>query len=159
MGITTIRGYCSVPLSKGDFSVLIPIIVGLLLYATLSKKYLWISRWPTALMVGTATGLAVRGFLATFVFGQIIGTIGFATIAKDPLTTINNALMIILTICTFAYFLFTIPARGLLKVTNRVGRAAMMVAFGAVIGYRLLSSMAQVMQRLIFLLVYWLGLA
>ncbi len=159
MGIFTIRSYASVPLARGDFSVLLPIVVGPLLYATLWKKYYWISKWPTALLVGVGTGLAIRGFISAQIVGQVIGLINTANVTGDAVTVINSALIIILAMGTISYFVFTIPTKNrAVSNLNRIGRAAMMLAFGAVMGNGLLADFARLMQRMVFLLVGWLGL-
>ena len=96
MGTSTIQRFASVPLSRGDVSVLIPIILGLLLYFTVSKKHYWLSRWPTALLVGTATAIAMRGFLSAYLIPQTIGNFDAASVVVrgDAMSAFNSALII-----------------------------------------------------------------
>jgi len=162
MGVSNIRSYASVPLSRGDLTVIVPVIFALMLYGAVSRRYYWLSRWPTALLMGTATALAVRGFLTAYIVSQSVGNINAAraVVGPDIMAALNSGIIIVFSICTFSYFLFTIGLKGAATVASRrIARLAMMVAFGAVIGNTVLAYMTMVLNRVIFLFIEWLGLA
>lgn len=132
-------------LSKGEYMLAIPTILGLLLYARYSKKTEWISRWSMAIMVGVGTGLAIRGMIDAQFIAQIRSTIQL----KDP---INGTLLAVLTACTLAFFLFTREQTGLFGKITRVGRVTIMVAMGAAFGTLATTRLALCVSRIQYLI-------
>lgn len=148
------------PLSRGGIDVLIPIVLGLLLYARYSKGYLWVSRYPTAMMVGIGTGVTMRGFLEAQFLDQIRATIMMPLITPDPMTNINNLIFLLTVIICLLYFVFTVnPVQTYIaNRTNTIARLIMMAAFGASFANTVVSRVGQYSGRLTFLLFTWLGL-
>ena len=52
-----------VPMKTGDFAaivfVIIPTLIGLLMFSRFVPKYRWLIRWPLALMIGFGAGAAI----------------------------------------------------------------------------------------------------
>lgn len=152
LGWMNIRDMGITPLiTKGQWSLLIPLILGVLLYTRYFKKISWLSRFPLALLVGIGTGLAIRGTVGSQIVSQIKGTI-------LPLNSINNILIVLGTLGVLTYFFFSAEHKGGLKYVSAFGRYVMMVSFGAAFGNTVMGRMALFIGRLQFLYANWLGL-
>ncbi|HHY68843.1 MAG TPA: hypothetical protein PLB36_03820 [Bacillota bacterium] len=138
-------------IDDGDWSLLVPIALGILLYTRFFKKISWLSRFPLAMLVGIGTGLAIRGTIGSQIVNQIKSTI-------LPLNSINNAIIIFGTLGVLIYFFFSREHTGPLKHVSTFGRCIMMVSFGAAFGSTVMGRMALLINRLHFLYANWLGI-
>ncbi|HOQ02958.1 MAG TPA: hypothetical protein PLG28_02310 [Bacillota bacterium] len=138
-------------IDDGDWSLLVPIALGMLLYTRFFKKISWLSRFPLAMLVGIGTGLAIRGTIGSQIVNQIKSTI-------LPLNSINNAIIIFGTLGVLIYFFFSREHTGPLKHVSTFGRCIMMVSFGAAFGSTVMGRMALLINRLHFLYANWLGI-
>jgi len=111
----------------GQYIYVLAIILSLMLFTRLKREWIWVSRYPVALTVGVGLGLAMRATVITDFLGQIKATI-------LPLNSINNLIMLIGTVTTTAYFLFTREYKGTYKYINQTGRLFLLVAFGVAYG-------------------------
>lgn len=137
--------------TKGQWNLLVPMILGVLLYTRYSKKLAWMSRFPIALMVGIGTGLAIRGTIGSQIVSQVRSTI-------LPLNSVNNWIIILGTIGTLLYFFFSVEQKGPMKPASTFGRYVLMVSFGAAFGSTVMGRMALFIGRLQFLYANWLGI-
>ena len=144
------------PIMKGSIIMVIPILFGLALYTRYSKKYLWVSRYPTALMVGIGTGVTVRGFVEFQFTQQIVDTF-------KPLNSFNNIFFVFAVMICLLYFVFSLmpqnPAfQKPMSYITTTGRYLMMIALGAAMANTLTQRVGQYAGRIMFLLFDWLGL-
>lgn len=117
------------------------LLVGLLWYFRFSKKYFWLYRIPLSIAVGTYIGLSLR----TMVFAQFLHQIRatfIPLVAKTPMDTFNNILIVIMVLTVLLYFYFTLEHRGPLRYTSRIARYTMMAGFGAAYGDTVMTRMA-----------------
>jgi len=141
-----IRNSVLVPLvSKGEYLLAIPLILGVLLYTRYSPKTEWISRWPVAIMVGVGTGLVMRAMVHAQFVAQIISSITI----NDP---INDTVIAVLTACALAFFLFTREQKGIFGGFTRLGRIAIMVGLGASFGVAATTRLTLCISRIQFLI-------
>ncbi len=127
-GFANIRDSAWKPLTQGgSFALIIPVILGIMLYARFTKKYAYLSRWALALMVGVGTGVLMRGLPSSQIIQQLRSTM-------LPLNSIDNVIIILGTLGSITYFLFTLKAPAPVRALNALGRWAMMVCFGASFG-------------------------
>ncbi len=112
----------------------ISILLGLALFARFVPDYRWVYRYPMAVVIGTGTGLAINGAIGAQVVKQM--TANFIPIfSGDAMTIISNLIIIIGTITSLAYFLFTEKLRsGPMESIGKIGRYAIMGALGASFG-------------------------
>ncbi len=169
------------PLQKGQWSIVVPLALGCLLYARFSKSLSYLARLPMALMMGVAAGASITGVVETQFIKQVRATM-------LPLTSINNAVIVLGTASTVAFFLFIplggqsrigTPASGgsggsggtgggsrtsgarafaPLAVMSAIGRATIMVAFGSSYGFTVMSRLSYLVARLQFLFGKWIPL-
>jgi len=150
VGCETLRTKGVAPIVAGDYIYIFPFIIGFLLFARLSKKYYWVARWPTAIIAGIGSGLALRGAVFAMFIDQIVAT-AKPLVAADPLTSLNNIVLLIALLGTLSYFFFTFKHTGPLGISAKIGRYAMMIFFGASLGAAVLSNTTFVIGAIDFL--------
>jgi hypothetical protein len=121
------------PMLQGQILMIIPIIVGLLVFTMLSPQYRWVSRYPIALLVGTGFGLGIRGTIKPNLQDAIIDTITAPT-EGGAMAWINFVYVAVGLVCAVLYFLLTYEHTGLLQAPSRIGRLFIMVGLGAYFG-------------------------
>jgi len=151
--IYTLRSSLWIPLTRGNTVLVIPFILGLMVYFIFSKKHSYIYRLPMALVIGIGTGLSLRAAAHAQLAVQIATTM--LPLVKTPfnaLDTFNNILIVILVIATVTYFFFHWEQRGPLGVSSKIGRYAMMAAFGASFANTVMGRFAVFVGQMDFLL-------
>lgn len=140
-----------------DPLVLIPLVVGLLLFTRFIPKYGWIARIPIAYILGVGSGAAVPLVLQTNVIQQIYPTMAIflpgATVGVGQL--LNNLLVIVGVLCGIAYFFFSARHEGVLGGMSKAGIWLLMVGFGASFGYTVMSRISLLYGRVDFLVFDW----
>jgi len=148
MAIKMLQSKVFNPILNNEYTYLIPLILGLLLYTRYSDRVRPLSRIPVCLMVGVGTGVSVRAMVKAQLLEQIQATIW----PKDPY---NGILIAILTASTVVYFVFTstehIP-KSMLPIydgVRKIGRIAIMVAMGAAFGTLCVTRYTMAISRII----------
>jgi len=119
----------------------VPAILGVLMFAKYSRKYYWLARYAVAVNIAVGTGLALRTVPIANITRQITATI-VPLWGSDPVTVLNNWLLVLITIGALTYFLFTIfprraegarpsPLYYVYRTLYYIGIYGMMVGFGA----------------------------
>ena len=145
---------------NGEISPVIPLILGVLLYARFVPEYSYLSRTPIAIIVAVGLGLGARTSLDAKIFRTLVATSGWLVVGSDPLTAINNIIMIIALIASTAYFFFTVKEEKVPGYSSlfKIGRYYLMIYFGASYGLTVLSRVTLLLGRVQFLLQDFLGL-
>jgi hypothetical protein len=136
-------------------------ILGLMMLSRLIPKIGWISRWPLAFIVGATSGLWMMNYLTSNAMAQVQSTImplfgeGFGASAGQ---IIGNAVIIVGTFAGLIYFFFSKEHKGAFGATARVGIWGLMITFGAMFGYTVMSRMSLLIGRVDFIFRDWLGL-
>ncbi len=143
--------------TNGHYSYLIPVVLGLLMYARYIKPVSYMSRIPTAFVTGVGAGYVLTKTFKPDFMSQLIDTIRPLT-GVPASEAINNALLALGVTTTLLYFLFTLQRKSVAKGGAVVGRLFMMVAFGAAFGNTVMTRYARLLGRLQFLLGDVLGL-
>ena len=134
-----------------DPLVIVPIVLGLLLFARFHKTYHWLTRYGVAVLVGIGTGLTFRAIIVAQFISQLQATI-------LNLTTVDNIIIFFGVLCTVAFFIFTIEPKGPLRHIPRIGLWFMMIAFGVSFGGALIGRVTYIVSAIRFLLFEWLGI-
>lgn len=152
IGLQNIKEEALRPLLAGQWAAIVPLGLGILLYARFTKRVSYLSRTPLAFMMGIAAGVTITGSVEASFVKQIQATV-------LPLTTLDNIVMVLGTISTLAYFLFipfkkkgSLPEKaGFLSGLSVLGRATMMVAFGSSFGFVVMARLSYLVGMLQFL--------
>jgi len=151
MGYESVVSAFWVPFSKGQTMMLVPLILGMLLYTRYFPKWSWVSKVALAIPIGIGTGLALRSLVAAQVISQIRATM-------IPLTSINNIIMVVGVFTTVAYFLYTVKQTPVARGVGRVGIYFMMVAMGIAFATSIAANTSIYLGFLNTIMGDWLGL-
>ncbi|MES0324392.1 MAG: hypothetical protein ABUK18_00730 [Candidatus Bathyarchaeia archaeon] len=139
LAITVITNFAYVvgvainPLLDGEILMIVPLVLGCLMFTMLIPEYRWLSRYPIALLVGAGFGLGIRGTIGPNLQDAIISTITAPT-EGGALAWFNFAYIAVGLICSIMYFLLTMEQTGVLKAPTRIGRLFIMIGLGGYFG-------------------------
>jgi hypothetical protein len=145
------------PLFRGNFLLLVPLALGILLFSRFFPKGDWLSRWSIALILGVYPALRITGFGQGDFVEQIHGTMLPLWVPGDPATTIGNWILIVGLLTSLIFFFFSKEHKGALGGAARLGVYFLMVSFGASYGYTVMARISLLIGRVMFLLHDWLG--
>ena len=138
-------------IEDGEFIKLVPLILGILLYARFVKGQMWLARFPMAVLVGIGVGLTVRGTITTEIINQVNATL-------RPINSLDNLIIFLGVLTVLMFFYFTRKdTNPVFNYSSIFGRYIMMIAFGALFGNAAMGRMSLMIGRIRFLLVNWLG--
>jgi hypothetical protein len=143
----------------GDYRafLLLPALLGVLLFSRFVPRVSWLARWSLALIIGVYAGLKTTGFAQGDFVAQVQGSI-------QPLwtgqwgTSLSACIFTAGLLATLLFFYFSREHKGALGGASKVGMYFLMVSFGAGYGYTVMSRVSLLIGRLQFLLYDWLGL-
>lgn len=139
-----------------QYILLVPVVIGILMYARYFKSIAFLSRWAMAFFMGIGSGYVLTTQLQPNFIAQIAATIKPFWVAGKPGVSVNNILLAVGVMCTLIYFFFTTKRVTLLDAPSRLGRIVMMIAFGASFGNTVMARVSIFLGRVNFLLVDWL---
>jgi len=145
------------PLVGGDWTMIIPIALGLLMYVQFSKKYRWVIRWPLAIVSSTALMLnATARPIANFVLQ--IRALAIPLTSGSGMDIFNGLIALIACITVMSYFTFTREHTGPLAISSKLGRYFMMLTYGGAFSMAYISQGTFIIGALNYLFSTWLGL-
>ena len=137
--------------------LLIPLILGMMLFSRFFPKGDWLSRWPIALILGVYPALRITGFGQGDFVEQLHGTILPLWGTPSLWEAVNNAILVLGLLTTLIFFFFSKEHTGALGTVAKVGIYFLMVSFGASYGYTVMARISLLIGRVMFLLQDWLG--
>ena len=132
--------------------------LGILMLLRLFPSVGWLSRWSLAFIVGTTAGLQFTRYLESNGIIQVKGTILPLIVGGNLNTTIGNIVIVVGTFCGLIYFFFSKEHKGAFGGAARVGVWFLMITFGALFGYTVMSRMSLLIGRMDYLFSNWLHL-
>ncbi len=136
----------------GKYLQVIPILIGLLMYARFIKKISWLQRIPMGFWVGVGSGYILTKNPGLFL-SQVQATF-------MSLNTVNNVIFVTGVLTVLGYFYFTISLKNrAMNGVSMVGRTFLLVAFGAGFANTVMSRISVLLGRMQFLLQEWLKVA
>jgi hypothetical protein len=146
---------------EGQEYLYVGAILGIMMLMRLIPKIGWIARWPLAFIVGATAGLWMMNYLTSNAMVQIQATIRplFGADFDASFTDIiGNLIIVVGTFTGLIYFFFSKEHKGVFGATARVGIWGLMITFGAMFGYTVMSRMSLLIGRVDFIFRDWLGL-
>jgi len=145
------------PLTKeGKLIMLVPFVLGVLLFTRFVAKISWLSRWSIGLLIGIYSGIAIIGFGSGDLVAQIHGNLLPLWGGNDLLTLFNNWILTVGLVTCLIYFFFSKEHKGSFGILARVGIYFLMLSFGASFRYTVMSRMSLLIGRFYFLYGDWL---
>jgi hypothetical protein len=157
--IDTLEKNAITPFLAGEYILAIPLLLGALVFFRLSTKYLWMSRYAMAVIIGSATGLMFPTTVKSQILENIANTVQ-PIWTGDLLTSLSNIYMWVVVFAVTFYFVFTRDyTKGPTGWIHKIGRWAMMFSFGASIGKTFFTRFSLAAAMMQDLLINWLGVA
>ena len=145
------------PLTKeGKLIMLVPFVLGVLLFTRFVAKISWLSRWSIGLLIGIYSGIAIIGFGSGDLVAQIHGNLLPLWGGNNLLTLYNNWILTVGLVTCLIYFFFSKEHKGSFGVLARVGIYFLMLSFADSFGYTVMSRMSLLIGRFYFLYGDWL---
>ena len=151
-----------IPMKTGDFTgrilVIIPTMIGLLMFSRFVPKHRWLIRWPLAFMIGTGAGASIPLTMQSYIFRQSEATLQPFVDAGGLsfIIAVNSVIIALGVLCVLMYFFFSVEHKGPVGVASKVGIFFLMVSFGAAFGYTVMARISLLIGRVYFLLHDWL---
>ncbi|ULA65203.1 MAG: conserved membrane protein of unknown function [Nitrospira sp.] len=149
-----------------EWTLLIPVGIGLLMLTRYVPKAAWLSRYAFAFIVGVGAGLAIPRTVSSFILKQIEDTVrplvmlvpgdgaSFSWNLLNPASSVNVIIVLIGVSSVLFYFFFSVEHSGPGKTVARTGVLFLMIAFGAAFGYTVMARMSLLIGRLTDLIEY-----
>ena len=164
----------ALPLGEGeqptpvDYSYIVPLVLGILLFFRFLPKLEWLSTWPLAFVVGMTAGLKLIVFLEADFVDQISSTmLPLLVFTTDPANkasvfqlteSIKNLLFVFAVLSSLTYFYFSVEHRGAIQQVARCGVWVLMITFGSSFAFTVMGRITLLTVRMEFLLGQWLRL-
>jgi len=142
----------------GEWSLLIPFVLGLMMFARFSTRISWLSRIPIAVLIGSGAGVAIPAMLDARTMRQMSATVA-PLITETGAPDFSALIVLIGVLTTLSYFYFSREHKGLLGRSAKIGTYFMMIFFGTTFGYTVMSRMSTFIGRVEFLLTDFLRLS
>jgi len=130
-------------LASGEYIWLLTLVLGAMYLFFFSKKYFFLYRYPTAIVLATGIGVFLARGIKTNLLGHVITAIN--------ITDVSSLIVAIGIMTGLLYFYATKEPTGPLKVANTIGRYFLMAAFGAQIGLHVMARTSLIIGRFRFL--------
>ena len=130
---------------EGEFSYIIPGILGVFMLLRFFPRYVWLSRISIALIIGAGAGVAIPATIQAKIFAQMQATM-------SNMASVNGIIVFVGIATTLAYFFFSKEHKGWFGATARTGTWFLMIFFGATFGYTVMSRISLLIGRMQFLL-------
>lgn len=147
-------------LAAGKWWYVLPLLLGLMMWTRLIRRWSWISRYPLAFYLGIGAGAAVPLEMQTKVIQQLYGTVQMAAMLHTGhlqwLTVLNTVLITLGIIACLVYFFFSKAHTGVIGGIAQVGIWTLMIGFGASFGYTVMARISLLIDRIQFLVNDWL---
>jgi hypothetical protein len=119
-----------VNMMKGDWALVLALILGVMMLFRIHPKYAYVARLPIALAVGAQLGLSLRTIIFTG-FIQQISSVIVPLFSGSAQTLLYNWTIAICVIFMLTFFFYTVEMEGVLGMSARFGEYLLYMAFGA----------------------------
>ena len=106
--------------------VIIPAVLGLMMFSRLTRRRGYLARIPLALLIGAGAGVSIPAMLWARILKQM-------SASMLPLFTVSGIIIFVGVITTFAYFYFSREQTGWFGYIAKTGTYFLMVFFNRVV--------------------------
>jgi len=149
---------------RPDYLVLIPTVLGVLMFLRFSRRYGWLARWPICLVMGYGAGAgipaAVQNMLEHTRYTMLpLVPYNTETQTYEWAAGVSGFIMVVAVVATLCYFYFSKEHKGALGTAGRAGIYFLMIAFGAGFGNTVMARISLLIGRMQFMFYDWWPLA
>lgn len=147
-------------IQEGNWLLLAPTFLGLLVLARFIPPIAWLSRISFAFIVGVGSGVAIPRVISSLILQQVQGSLKPLVTTSDggvawfTFAGLNTLLILVGVVSVLFYFFFSIEHKGVVHRIARIGIYFLMVSFGAAFGYTVMARMSLLIGRFDELLLY-----
>ena len=141
----------------GRWWLIVPGVMGFLMFTRFWKKITWVSRIPLAFVMGVTAGIFLISQLHGLVLPQMRDTMLPLWNTQGYGQLFLTIIIVVGVISTLIYFYFSKEHTGALGVTAKVGIWFIMISFGAHFGYTVMGRVSLLIGRVQFLIEDWIG--
>jgi len=143
----------------GDYRIwlILPGILGVLLFTRLFGRIGWLSRWSLAIIIGVYAGIKTTGFAQGGFVAQVQASLQ-PLWGRGIWVDLNAIIFTVGLVTSLLFFFYSREHKGALGVASKLGIYFLMVSFGAGYGYTVMSRVSLLIGRFQFLIEDWLGL-
>jgi len=154
----TLRDSLFVPLLKeNDWWLIIPLVLGLMMFARMFRKTRALVKIPIAVLIGSGAGVAIPAMLSARTMKQMSATV-VPLLGQNHMPNITAIIVMLGVLTTLSYFYFSREHKGAVGVSAKTGTYFLMLFFGTTFGYTVMSRMSTFIGRMEFLLTDFLHL-
>lgn len=146
------------PLAGGRWSLVVPLVLGLLMFSRFSRRTAPLVKIPIAVLIGSGAGVAIPAMLDQRTLAQMSATVT-PLLGPTGWPDLSAVIVLVGVLTTLAYFYFSREHTGAMGTAATVGTWFLMVFFGTTFGYTVMSRMSTFIGRMEFLLTDFLHLA
>jgi hypothetical protein len=139
---------------KTNWDLLVPGILGLVLYMRFVPKVSWISRYALAIYVTYYIGVEFTRKIHGEVLPQLARTI--LPLSTPDKATLVSLVYVVGVFSVLVYFFFSREQGTIMKRVSRLGIWFLMISFGAAFGFTVMGRVALLIGRLNFLILDWI---
>ncbi len=143
------------------YVLIVPALLGLLMFSRFFPKIGWLSRWSFAFITGMYAGIGIPLVISQLILEQMKGTLKAPVFAFDGVWAFVDGvapLLVVLGVLTvLVYFYFSMEHKGTVGVLSRIGIWFLMISFGASFGFTVMGRVSLLIERLTFLFKDWLN--
>jgi hypothetical protein len=143
-------------LLDGKYLLIIPGILGILMFSHFIPKIAWLSRLSLAFVIGNTAGIYLIQQFHGLIIPQVRSTFSLINSSDGIAIIVGGVVLIIGAITTLIYFYFSKEHKGALGLVAQVGIWFIMTAFGASFGYTVMARVSLLIGRAQFLMIDWL---
>ena len=142
----------------GAVSLVVPLVLGMLMFGRFHRSTRTLSRLPIAVMIGSGAGVAIPVMLEARTLKQISATV-MPIVTESGIPDFSAIIVILGVLTTLCYFYFSREHKGVLGSAAKIGTYFLMIFFGTTFGYTVMSRMSTFIGRMEFLLNDFLHLS
>ena len=145
------------PLFAGNLLLVLVLIGGLLILFRATRRFGWVSRYPSSFLFGVGAGVAAAG-AAYSMIATPIGASMFSFEGLGLADIFGSIVLLTGLVMGIIYFLFTVKGRGPLMTTRRIGYLFILFLLGTIVSDNHNWTISAFQTLLEDLLYKWLGL-
>ncbi|HID11024.1 MAG TPA: hypothetical protein EYP17_06955 [Candidatus Latescibacteria bacterium] len=138
---------------EGRMVLLVPTVLGLLIWTRFFPRISWLSRWAFAFVMGFGAGVQIPRMISKYLFRQVESTV--VPLISRGLEGIrfgwgdfSNFLTAFGVVSVLTYFFFSMEHKGPINTLARAGILFLMVSFGASFGYTVMARVSLLFGRI-----------
>jgi hypothetical protein len=142
------------------YLVILPTLLGVMMFFRFSRRYGWLARWPICIVMGYGAGIGIPGAVQDILaqtHSTMLPVVPFDADAQvfGWWEGFTGLVLVVAVITTLCYFYFSKEHKGAFGVAGRAGIYFLMIAFGASFGNTVMARISLLIGRLQFMIYDW----